>query len=317
MERGMRHHAAAEPTLPRRGFLARAAGIVGGAAGGAGFALTAGCWPAIGIRQAAGPSCGRRAVCRNRSFSGSASVAASATRPVPTTSCSRWAWNAAWTISGRPQVVADWSGCEPSCSNCGQVCPTGAIRALPLEEKRVARMGLAVVNQQTCLPYAGREACQLCVDECRLAGYDAFEFMRVGTELDAPASPSKAAASSHHGAGRALCRLRTVPDPLLSDQRQVETVADFLRGGCGSRRGQGGSAARRLVPRIAQGGTAGARSGRRPTGQGGSATRLSAGLLEVDRTALTAGRGLPSSSRWVDSVARTRQTDLGSKRISC
>jgi ferredoxin len=85
-----------------------------------------------------------------------------------------------WT----PQVVADWSGCEPSCSNCGQVCPTGAIRALPLDEKRVVRMGLAVVNEQTCLPYAGREECDLCVQECRTAGYGAIEFIRRGTELD-------------------------------------------------------------------------------------------------------------------------------------
>jgi formate hydrogenlyase subunit 6/NADH:ubiquinone oxidoreductase subunit I len=90
-----------------------------------------------------------------------------------------------WT----PHVVADWSGCEPSCSNCGQICPTGAIRALPLEEKRVVRMGLAVVDLQTCLPHAGREACQLCVDECRLAGYDALEFLRVGTELDVFGEP--------------------------------------------------------------------------------------------------------------------------------
>jgi len=90
-----------------------------------------------------------------------------------------------WT----PHVVADWSGCEPSCSNCGQVCPTSAIRALPLEEKRAARMGLAVVNQQTCLPLAGREACRLCVDECAAAGYDAIEFLRVGTEVDALGMP--------------------------------------------------------------------------------------------------------------------------------
>jgi ferredoxin len=90
-----------------------------------------------------------------------------------------------WT----PQVVADWSGCEPSCSNCGQVCPTGAIRALPLEEKRFARMGLAVVNRQTCLPYAGRQACQLCVDECATAGYHAVEFIRVGTEVDPSGQP--------------------------------------------------------------------------------------------------------------------------------
>ena len=90
-----------------------------------------------------------------------------------------------WT----PRVVADWSGCEPSCNACGKVCPTGAIRALPLEEKRVARMGLAAVDRETCLPHAGREACQLCVDQCSAAGYDAIEFERVGLEIDEEGYP--------------------------------------------------------------------------------------------------------------------------------
>ena len=83
-----------------------------------------------------------------------------------------------------PHVIADWAGCESSCNGCGQVCPTGAIRALPLEEKRHARMGLAIVNEQTCLPFADREACQLCVDECNAAGYHAIEFTQVHTEVD-------------------------------------------------------------------------------------------------------------------------------------
>ncbi len=90
-----------------------------------------------------------------------------------------------WT----PHVVANWAGCESSCNACGQVCPTGAIRAIPLEEKQVCRIGLAEVNLQTCLPYAGREACQLCVDECHHAGYHAIEFTRVGTEVDAEGNP--------------------------------------------------------------------------------------------------------------------------------
>lgn len=94
-------------------------------------------------------------------------------------------WEGLWT----PQVVADWAGCESSCNACGQVCPTGAIRALPLEEKKVARMGLAIVDQKTCLPFAGREACQLCVDECHAAGYHAIEFTRVGTEVDSDGLP--------------------------------------------------------------------------------------------------------------------------------
>ncbi|MEZ5944292.1 MAG: 4Fe-4S binding protein [Planctomycetaceae bacterium] len=90
-----------------------------------------------------------------------------------------------WT----PHVVADWSGCSSGCNSCGQVCPTGAIRALPIEEKKAARMGLAIVNESTCLPYAGREACQLCVDECNQAGYHAIEFQQVGTEVDAEGRP--------------------------------------------------------------------------------------------------------------------------------
>ena len=84
-----------------------------------------------------------------------------------------------WT----PQAVPDWSGCEPTCNNCGQVCPTGAVRALSLEEKRAVRMGLAIVNERTCLPHAGREDCQMCVDECNAAGYDAIEFRHVGTRV--------------------------------------------------------------------------------------------------------------------------------------
>jgi len=90
-----------------------------------------------------------------------------------------------WT----PHVVADWSGCEASCNNCGKVCPTGAIRDLPLDEKKVARMGLAVIDQKTCLPLAGREECRLCADECTRAGYNAIHFERVGTEVDEFGNP--------------------------------------------------------------------------------------------------------------------------------
>jgi len=115
-----------------------------------------------------------------------------------------------WT----PRVVADWSGCEPTCNNCGQVCPTGAVRALPLEEKRAARIGLAVVDQGGCLPYAGREACQLCVDECRMAGYDAVEFIRVGSKLDENGRPIEGSAllapvvRGDRCVGCGLCQMR-------------------------------------------------------------------------------------------------------------
>ena len=90
-----------------------------------------------------------------------------------------------WT----PEIVANFEGCEPSCNNCGVVCPTGAIRPLPLVEKREVRLGLAILNMETCLPLAGKKACQLCVDECTAAGYNAMEFMRIRTEVDAKGDP--------------------------------------------------------------------------------------------------------------------------------
>lgn len=90
-----------------------------------------------------------------------------------------------WT----PMVDANWAGCDSSCNACGQVCPTGAIRPLPLEEKRVARMGLAVVNESTCLPFADTGDCDLCVQECNAAGYDAIEYINVGTQVDKDGTP--------------------------------------------------------------------------------------------------------------------------------
>jgi ferredoxin len=86
-----------------------------------------------------------------------------------------------WT----PQAVADRAGCRPDCNRCGQVCPTGAIRNLPLEEKRAARMGLAVVNTRTCLPHAGLAECLECRSVCLSAGYNAIEVVRVHAEVDA------------------------------------------------------------------------------------------------------------------------------------
>jgi ferredoxin len=60
---------------------------------------------------------------------------------------------------------------------------------LPLEEKQSTRIGLAIVDRESCLPFAQKAACQLCVEACKRAGYGAIEFVRVGTEVDATGKP--------------------------------------------------------------------------------------------------------------------------------
>ena len=85
---------------------------------------------------------------------------------------------------------------------------------MALEEKRAARIALAQVDQEICLPYAGRGACQLCVDECRMASYDAIEFTRVGSRVDDKGDPVEDSGSlapvvrEDRCVGCGLCQMR-------------------------------------------------------------------------------------------------------------
>lgn len=65
-----------------------------------------------------------------------------------------------------PVLVARLGYCEYNCTLCGQVCPTGAIKLLPVEEKRKVRIGLAVIDKNRCLPFARGEECLVCEEHC-------------------------------------------------------------------------------------------------------------------------------------------------------
>lgn len=59
-----------------------------------------------------------------------------------------------------PVLVPRTGNCDWDCNSCGKVCPTQAIPKLPIEEKRLAKMGTAVVNTDTCI------RCFICIIEC-------------------------------------------------------------------------------------------------------------------------------------------------------
>lgn len=65
-----------------------------------------------------------------------------------------------------PVLVARLGYCELDCTLCGQVCPTGAIRPLKVEEKRKTKIGLAIINKDRCLPFARGEECLVCEEHC-------------------------------------------------------------------------------------------------------------------------------------------------------
>ena len=71
---------------------------------------------------------------------------------------------------GTPMLVFRWGYCDYSCNACGQVCPSGAIPPLSLEEKRKAVIGTAVVDLDLCV------RCMACRVTCPV---EAFELVEV------------------------------------------------------------------------------------------------------------------------------------------
>lgn len=69
------------------------------------------------------------------------------------------------------------AGCEQQCNLCGQVCPSGAIRALPLRERRAAKTGTAAIVRDRCIAWAEDRLCLICDEQCP---YNAIVFKNVG-----------------------------------------------------------------------------------------------------------------------------------------
>jgi formate hydrogenlyase subunit 6/NADH:ubiquinone oxidoreductase subunit I len=65
-----------------------------------------------------------------------------------------------------PRIVPRLAGCDQTCSLCGTVCPTDALRELPLEEKKHAKLGTAYIDTSRCLVWAQDRLCLICDEQC-------------------------------------------------------------------------------------------------------------------------------------------------------
>ena len=71
-------------------------------------------------------------------------------------------WSGLWT----PVLVPRLGCCDYGCNACGGACPTGAIPPLALEDKRLAVIGHAYIDQNRCLPWADNRNCLVCEEMC-------------------------------------------------------------------------------------------------------------------------------------------------------
>ena len=97
--------------------------------------------------------------------------------------CPSNALQPAWGVVGAagmaglfaPVLVPRRGPCEPECNVCGQVCPSAAIRPLPLPQKQWAKVGTAVIVPGRCLAWSMDRRCMVCQEVCP---YGAIELQR-------------------------------------------------------------------------------------------------------------------------------------------
>ncbi len=76
---------------------------------------------------------------------------------------------AGWRNMLTPRLNPRIGYCNYGCTACSQVCPTGAIPKLTLEEKRHVPIGLARVDRNRCLPWAYNVDCIVCEEACPIS----------------------------------------------------------------------------------------------------------------------------------------------------
>jgi MauM/NapG family ferredoxin protein len=89
-----------------------------------------------------------------------------------------------FTALASPVITPQRGPCEPGCNVCGQVCPTGAVRALPASEKIWAKVGTAHILKHKCLAWEFDRECLICDEVCP---FDAVSLKKVnGLTVAAP-----------------------------------------------------------------------------------------------------------------------------------
>jgi len=65
-----------------------------------------------------------------------------------------------------PYLDYDASYCQYDCTLCTDLCPTGALKKLTLDDKRLVQMGTAALVTEKCIVFTKKTACGACAEHC-------------------------------------------------------------------------------------------------------------------------------------------------------
>jgi len=65
-----------------------------------------------------------------------------------------------------PELLPRIGYCEYNCNLCSDVCPSGAIKKMPLDVKQITVIGIASINRDRCIPWSYGKNCIVCQEHC-------------------------------------------------------------------------------------------------------------------------------------------------------
>jgi ferredoxin len=109
-----------------------------------------------------------------------------------------------------PRLSFAQNYCREDCRRCLQVCSSGALTRLSLDEKRRAIIGQARFDLETCWLALGRE-CNACIQRCP------YEAITIATAADGFSSEPRLDAARCNGCGacEAVCPVRPVRSAVI------------------------------------------------------------------------------------------------------
>lgn len=69
-------------------------------------------------------------------------------------------------LLGPVHLDYDRSGCKYDCALCSDVCPSGALKRVAIEEKQLLRIGESILDTSLCRVVKENISCDLCAKEC-------------------------------------------------------------------------------------------------------------------------------------------------------
>lgn len=88
-----------------------------------------------------------------------------------------------------PDMSYERGYCRPECVKCSEVCPTGAISRISVEEKSSTQIGHAVWIEANCVVFIDGVKCDNCARSCPVGAIDMITFRPNGVESHDSNSP--------------------------------------------------------------------------------------------------------------------------------